>query len=78
MTGTDIGERQRGLARPDGRSRRCSLEYVDHLHEHFAEPDVIENRRYVAPLSPGTGAEMLSSSVERFHYPDGPAWTDHV
>ena len=54
------------------------LEYVDHLHEHFADPVVIKNGRYVAPLTPGTGAEMLSSSVERFRFPDGPAWTDDV
>ena len=41
-------------------------------------PVVIENGRYVAPLTPGTGAEMLSSSVERYLYPDGPAWTEKV
>jgi L-fuconate dehydratase len=53
------------------------LEYVDHLHEHFADPVVIKNGRYVAPLNPGTGAEMLGTSIERYRYPDGPAWTDH-
>ena len=51
------------------------LEYVDHLHEHFADPVVIKNGRYVAPLSPGTGAEMLSASIERYRFPDGPGWT---
>jgi len=54
------------------------LEYVDHLHEHFVDPVVIKNGRYVAPLNPGTGAEMHSSSVERFRYPDGLAWAGDV
>ena len=51
------------------------LEYVDHLHEHFAEPVVIKNGRYAAPLSSGAGAEILSTSVELYRYPDGLAWT---
>jgi L-fuconate dehydratase len=50
-------------------------EYVDHLHEHFADPVVIKNGRYVTPLSPGTGAEMLDASIERYRFPDGPGWT---
>ena len=38
------------------------IEYVDHLHEHFVEPVVIEKGRYVVPKLPGSGAEMLASS----------------
>ena len=35
------------------------IEYVDHLHEHFAEPVTIKSGRYVAPTAPGAGAELL-------------------
>ncbi|MBA8793735.1 L-fuconate dehydratase [Friedmanniella endophytica] len=54
------------------------LEYVDHLHEHFVEPVVIENGRYVAPRVPGGGAEMKLDSIAEFTYPDGPAWRDET
>ena len=39
------------------------IEYVDHLHEHFVTPVVIERGRYRAPLAPGVGMEMLPLSV---------------
>lgn len=42
------------------------IEYVDHLHEHFVTPAEIRNGRYVAPVTPGTGAEMLAAS--RVHF----------
>lgn len=50
------------------------IEYVDHLHQHFAEPVRIRDGRYVPPSRPGAGAEMLTSSVATFRFPDGPAW----
>ena len=28
------------------------IEYVDHLHEHFVDPVVIRDGRYVAPRAP--------------------------
>jgi len=40
------------------------IEYVDHLHEHFVTPVRIQDGRYVTPLAPGSGAEMLAESVE--------------
>jgi L-fuconate dehydratase len=42
------------------------IEYVDHLHEHFVTPVIVEDGSYRAPLDPGAGAEMLASSVDRF------------
>ncbi|GAA4841567.1 enolase C-terminal domain-like protein [Luteimicrobium xylanilyticum] len=54
------------------------IEFVDHLHEHFVEPARIERGRYTAPRLPGSGAQLLDASVERYRYPDGPAWTDTV
>ncbi|QEO10432.1 enolase C-terminal domain-like protein [Protaetiibacter larvae] len=42
------------------------IEFVDHLHEHFVTPVVIEGGRYLAPLTPGSGAEMLAASREHY------------
>jgi L-fuconate dehydratase len=50
------------------------IEFVDHLHEHFAEPVVVTNGCYRAPRLPGIGARMLDTSVAEFAFPNGPAW----
>ncbi|MEV5685249.1 enolase C-terminal domain-like protein [Streptomyces sp. NPDC052164] len=50
------------------------IEYVDHLHEHFADPTVIEDGRYVAPRAPGFSARMLPGSIADHRYPQGPVW----
>jgi L-fuconate dehydratase len=50
------------------------IEYVDHLHEHFADPVRIFNGRYVAPQRPGSGARMLPRSIADHRYPDGSVW----
>ncbi|WP_157007484.1 L-fuconate dehydratase [Agromyces laixinhei] len=42
------------------------IEYVDHLHEHFVTPVVIERGRYLAPTTPGAGTEMLTTSIDGF------------
>jgi len=48
------------------------IEYVGHLHEHFVTPTVISNGRYRAPLTPGSGAEMLEQSrLENTFVPHG-------
>jgi L-fuconate dehydratase len=44
------------------------IEYVDHLHEHFVTPVVIENGRYVTPTAPGAGTEMLPASLDEFEW----------
>ena len=51
------------------------IEYVDHLHEHFVEPALIVDGRYVAPRGPGAGAQIHPSSIAEFRFPDGPQWT---
>ncbi|MEU3187760.1 enolase C-terminal domain-like protein [Streptomyces sp. NPDC006923] len=50
------------------------IEYVDHLHEHFADPVVIESGHYTAPVAPGFSARMLPESIAEHSYPDGPVW----
>jgi L-fuconate dehydratase len=52
------------------------LEYVDHLHEHFIEPVVIRNGRYMPPARPGYTIEMHADSLARFEFPNGPAWKE--
>ena len=50
------------------------IEYVDHLHEHFIDPVVIRDGRYVAPTAPGFSATMRPETLTAFAYPDGPIW----
>ncbi|MEC4016700.1 enolase C-terminal domain-like protein [Streptomyces sp. H27-D2] len=54
------------------------IEYVDHLHEHFCDPVVIENGRYRAPATPGFSARMRPESMAAHSYPDGPVWRTRV
>ena len=50
------------------------IEYVDHLHEHFLDPVVIRDARYVVPTRPGYSAEMRPESLARYRFPDGDEW----
>ena len=50
------------------------LEYVDHLHEHFLEPVVIRNGRYMPPAKPGYSITMKAESLDEFEFPNGAAW----
>ncbi|MEU6130752.1 enolase C-terminal domain-like protein [Saccharopolyspora sp. NPDC047091] len=52
------------------------VEYVDHLHEHFADPVRLRGDRYLPPEEPGYSARVLPESLHRFRFPDGPAWAD--
>jgi L-fuconate dehydratase len=45
------------------------IEYVDHLHEHFVSPVVVEDGRYRLPLEPGYSAEMRAESLEAYRFP---------
>jgi L-fuconate dehydratase len=51
-------------------------EYVDHLHEHFVDPCVIRNARYVAPARPGYSITMKNESLETYEYPAGRVWRE--
>jgi L-fuconate dehydratase len=50
------------------------LEYVDHLHEHFADPVRITGGRYLAPVLPGFSATLRPDSLRSYQFPDGPVW----
>ncbi len=49
-------------------------EFVDHLHEHFTDPCIVENGAYRLPSRPGYSAEMHAASVAEYAYPDGAYW----
>ena len=42
------------------------IEFVDLLHEHFVTPVEVTGGRYRVPLAPGSGAEMLASSLAAY------------
>ncbi|WIB62107.1 enolase C-terminal domain-like protein (plasmid) [Curtobacterium sp. MCLR17_007] len=50
-------------------------EFVDHLHEHFTAPCIVEDGAYVLPDAAGYSAEMFPESVEEYAYPDGAYWS---
>ena len=52
------------------------IEYVDHLHEHFAEPVRIVGGRYAAPMLPGIGSEILQTARSRWAFPNGSGWRE--
>jgi L-fuconate dehydratase len=54
------------------------IEYVDHLHEHFADPVRVSRGRYLAPSAPGFGSTMKPASLAEYAYPDGPVWNRTV
>ncbi|XP_023946790.2 mitochondrial enolase superfamily member 1 [Bicyclus anynana] len=50
------------------------IEYVDQQHEHFYDPCVVENARYMAPKLPGYSTQMFPETLQRFSYPKGTEW----
>jgi len=49
-------------------------EFVDHLHEHFVDPCIVENGAYRVPMAPGYSAQMHESSLAEFSFPEGSYW----
>ncbi|XP_034835915.1 mitochondrial enolase superfamily member 1-like [Maniola hyperantus] len=50
------------------------IEYVDQQHEHFYDPCVVENARYLAPKVPGYSTKMFPETLQKFSYPKGSEW----
>ncbi|GGE15799.1 L-fuconate dehydratase [Aureimonas endophytica] len=44
------------------------IEFVDHLHEHFKEPCVIEGAAYMPPQAPGYSIEMKPETLRDFRF----------
>jgi len=51
-------------------------EYVDHLHEHFVDPCVVRNARYMVPTRPGYSITMNPESLEAYEFPAGRVWRE--
>jgi L-fuconate dehydratase len=51
-----------------------AVEYVDHLHEHFLCPVVVEGGRYRAPTAPGYCVAMHEDTLARYGFPEGEVW----
>lgn len=50
------------------------VEYVDHLHEHFVNPVVVRDGRYLPPAAPGFSITMKPASLDEYEFPNGPVW----
>jgi L-fuconate dehydratase len=59
-----------------GSTENRVVEWVDHLHEHFRDPAIVRDGRYLAPTAPGYSIEMLPESLDEYAFPHGPAWAD--
>ncbi len=44
------------------------IEFVDHLHEHFLDPCVVNNGAYLAPSAPGFSIQMKPETLRDFQY----------
>jgi len=52
------------------------IEYVDHLHEHFENPVIIKNGRYMPPLDPGFSITMKAGSLKKYEFNCVNVWKD--
>jgi L-fuconate dehydratase len=52
------------------------VEYVDHLHEHFEDPVVIQRGRYMPPARPGYSITIRPESRAANTFPGGAVWTN--
>ncbi|HVR41577.1 MAG TPA: enolase C-terminal domain-like protein [Thermoanaerobaculia bacterium] len=55
-------------------NRLC--EYVDHLHEHFVDPCVVRNARYLPPIRPGYSITIKPESLNAYEFPAGRVWRE--
>jgi L-fuconate dehydratase len=51
-----------------------SIEYVDHLHEHFVDPCIVHAGCYQVPTAPGAAITMKPASLAAYAFPEGPVW----
>ena len=63
------------LVAVSGTTEDRMIEFVDHLHEHFLTPVELRDGRYVAPRTPGMGAQMYPQSLADHLFPTGPVWS---
>lgn len=44
------------------------IEYVDHLHQHFVDPCVVQNGAYLAPTAPGFSIQMKPDTLRQMQF----------
>jgi len=44
------------------------IEFVDHLHEHFIHPCIVENGVYRAPVVAGFSIQMKAKSIQKYRF----------
>jgi len=52
------------------------LEFVDHHHEHFVNPVVMQKGRYMVPTAPGYSIDMKEKSLTEYEFPHGKVWLE--
>jgi L-fuconate dehydratase len=55
-----------------------SIEWIDHLHEHFIDPAIVRGGRYVTPVAAGASTRMRPESLVEYSFPAGPAWLAQI
>ena len=50
------------------------LEYVGHLHEHFADPVRVIRGRFQLPERAGFSSALRPEAIPQYRYPDGAEW----
>jgi L-fuconate dehydratase len=58
-----------------GTTERRFIEWIDHLHEHFVDPAVVRDGRYLAPTAAGASTRMWPRSVAEYTFPGGSGVT---
>ena len=58
-----------------GKLENRRIEFVDHLHEHFIDPVVVQGGRYMTPLASGYSITMKPESLKRYEFPNGEVWS---
>jgi L-fuconate dehydratase len=53
-----------------------SIEYVDHLHQHFVDPCLIRGGCYQVPTAAGASITMKPDSLAAYGYPGGSIWKE--
>ncbi|CAB4891375.1 unannotated protein [freshwater metagenome] len=51
-----------------------TTEYASHLHEHFVDPAIVRDGRYLLPGAPGYSANLHTASVAALTFPTGSEW----
>lgn len=52
------------------------IEFVNHLHEHFENPVIINRGNYMPPTASGFSIKMKETTFKEYSFPNGSRWRD--